>query len=82
LRWLQRRLAEVVSIKGALVQQSKDRANNMYALQYTKYASISLLTKLYENAESPRLRRKWLIWEDFKAQPVTTRTYRKRPKPH
>jgi len=81
LRWLQKGLAEALSIKGAVVQQSKDRAHNMYALQYTKYASISLLTKLYENAESPRLRRKWLIWEDFRAQPVTTRPYRKRTKP-
>jgi len=81
LRWLQKGLAETLSIKGAVVQQSKDRAHNMYALQYTKYASISLLTKLYENAESPRLRRKWLIWEDFRAQPVTTRPYRKRTKP-
>jgi len=82
LRWLQKKLAEVLSIKGAVVQQSKDRAHNMYALQYTKYASISLLTKLYEDQESPRLRRKWLIWEAFKAQPVTTRPYRRRKKPH
>jgi hypothetical protein len=48
----------------------------MYAFQYTKYASISLLTELYEDA-GPRLHRKWLIWEDFKAQPVTTRPYRR-----
>jgi hypothetical protein len=78
LRWLQKRLAEVLSIKGAVVQQTKDREHNMYALQYTKYASISLLTKLYENAASPRLLRKWLIWENFKAQPVTTRPYRRK----
>ena len=78
LRWLQNGLAEVLSIKGAVVQQSKDLAHNMYALQYSKYASISLLTKLYEDPASPRLLRKWLIWEDFKAQPVTTRPYRRR----
>jgi hypothetical protein len=78
LRWLQKRLAEVLSIKGAVIQQSKNRAHNMYALQYGKYASISLLTKLYEDAASPRLLRKWLIWQDFKAQPVTTRPYRRR----
>ncbi|OLC09756.1 MAG: hypothetical protein AUH39_03865 [Chloroflexi bacterium 13_1_40CM_67_9] len=78
LKWLQKRLAEVLSIKGAVVQQSKNLPHNMYALQYAKYASISLLTKLYEDAASPRLLRKWLIWEDFKAQPVTTRPYRHR----
>lgn len=77
LRWLQKRLAEVLSIKGAVVQESKDLAHNMYALQYTKYASISLLTKLYEDPGSPRLLRKWLIWEEFRAQPVTTRPYRR-----
>lgn len=78
LRWLQKRLADVLSIKGAVVQQSKDHEHNMYALQYAKYASISLLTKLYENPANPRLLRKWLIWEDFKAQPVTTRPYRRK----
>jgi len=82
LRWLQKRLAEVLPIRGAVVQQTKDRAHNMYALQYTKYASISLLTKLYEDPASPRLLRKWLIWEDFKAKPVTTRPYfRRKSKP-
>jgi hypothetical protein len=78
LTWLQKKLAEVLSIKGAVVQQSKNRRHNMYALQYAKYASVSLLTKLYEDVASPRLLRKWLIWEDFKAQPVTTRPYRRR----
>jgi hypothetical protein len=77
LRWLQNRLAKVLSLKGAIVQQSKDLPHNMYALQYAKYASIALLTKLYEDPASPRLLRKWLIWEDFKAQPVTTRPYRR-----
>jgi len=78
LRWLQKGLADVLSIKGAVVQESKDREHNMYALQYTKYASISLLTKLYEDPASPRLLRKWLIWENFKSQPVTTRPYRRK----
>jgi hypothetical protein len=78
LKWLQKRLAEVLSIRGAVVQQSKDLANNMYALQYAKYASISLLTTLYEDAAKPRLLRKWRIWEEFKAQPVTTRPYRRK----
>ena len=50
----------------------------MYRLKYGKYASIALLTKLYEDPTSPRLLRKWLIWEDFKAQPITTRPYRRK----
>jgi hypothetical protein len=75
---LQERLAEALSIKGAVLKETKDRPHDMYALQYAKYASIALLTKLYEDPASPRLLRKWLIWEDFKAQPVTTRPYRRR----
>jgi hypothetical protein len=58
LRWLQARLADVLGIKGAVIQETKGRAHNMYALQYAKYASITLLTRLYEDAESPRLQRK------------------------
>lgn len=78
LKWLRKKLTEVLAIKGAVVQQTKKKVHNMYALQYAKYASISLLTKLYEDSAKPRLRRKWLIWEDFKAQPVTTRPYRRK----
>ena len=78
LTWLQKKLAETLSIKGAVVQESKDLLHNMYALQYAKYASITLLTKLYEDPASPRLRRKWLIWQDFRTKPVMTRPYRGR----
>ena len=81
LTWLQKRLGEALSIKGAILLETKDRPHNMYELKYGKYASITLLTKLYEDPSSPRLRRKWLIWEDFKAQPVTTRPYRRRKPP-
>jgi hypothetical protein len=75
LVWLQARLGERLSIKGALLTR-KNGEHNLHALAYGKYASIALLTKLYEDPTSPRLRRKWLIWEDFKMRPVTTRPYR------
>lgn len=78
LRWLQKTLAEVLSIRGALIQETKNRAHDMFALQYGKYASITLLARLYQDPSSPRLLRKWLIWEDFRAQPVMTRPYRRR----
>jgi hypothetical protein len=76
LVWLQAKLRERLGIKGALLTQTKNRPHNLYVLKYGKYASIALLTKLYEDPTSPRLLRKWLIWEDFKMQPVTTRPYR------
>ena len=78
LEWLRDRLAAALPIKGALLQMTKGRPHDMFALQYSKYASITLLSRLYENPASPRLRRKWLIWQDFKSQPVTTRPYRRR----
>jgi hypothetical protein len=78
LVWLQRRLREELSIGGAILSQTKSTPNKLYVLKYGKYASITLLTKLYEDPSSPRLVRKWMIWEDFKAQPVTTRPYRRR----
>ena len=78
LVWLENKLSVALSIKGAILFETKSRPNKMYRLKYGKYASITLLTKLYENPASPRLMRKWMIWEDFKAQPVTTRPYRRR----
>jgi hypothetical protein len=81
LQWLGIRLGAALSIRGSILKQEKARVHPMYALQYAKYASIELLTKLYEDPASPRLHRKWLIWEDFRAQPVTTRPYRRRSPP-
>ena len=78
LEWLQERLHAALSIGGAILSQSRSTPNKLYVLKYGKYASITLLTKLYEDPTSPRLMRKWMIWEAFKAQPVTTRPYRRR----
>jgi hypothetical protein len=76
LEWLRATLRTALSIGGAILSQPQRSPNRLYVLKYGKYASITLLTKLYEDPTSPRLERKWKIWEDFKAQPVTTRPYR------
>lgn len=78
LVWLENKLRVALSIRGAILVETKSRPNKMYRLKYGKYASIALLTKLYEDPTSPRLLRKWAIWEDFKAQPITTRPYRRK----
>jgi hypothetical protein len=78
LDWLQATLRSALAIRGAILTQRKSSPNKLYALKYGRYASIALLTKLYEDPTSPRLMRKWMIWEDFKVQPVTTRPYRRR----
>jgi len=77
LAWLRTRLCAALSISGPILSQTRSTPNKLYVLRYGKYASITLLTKLYEDPTSPRLLRKWLIWEDFKAHPVTTRPYRR-----
>jgi hypothetical protein len=78
LAWLRTRLRAVLQIRGALLRQPRSPRHDLFVLQYAKYASIALLAKLYQDPQSPRLLRKWLIWEDFRSRPVTTRPYRSR----
>ena len=78
LVWLRDRLSSALDIKGAILEQKRKNRHEMYVLQYSKYASIKLLTRLYVDPASPRLRRKWAKWEDSKAAPTTTRPYRRR----
>jgi len=78
LSWLRKQLGAALGIYGALIRQEREPKRDLFALQYAKRASIALLSRLYEDPTSPRLLRKWLIWEDFRVQPVTTRPYRSR----
>jgi len=78
LDWLRTRLSLALGIRGALIRQPRELKHDLFALQYAKHASTVLLAALYQDPESPRLLRKWLIWEDFRSQPVTTRPYNRR----
>ena len=78
LRWLRTQLGATLGIRGALIRQPRELKHDLFVLQYAKYASIALLTRLYEDPNTPRLRRKWLIWEDYRSRPVKTRPYRRR----
>jgi hypothetical protein len=78
LNWLRMRLRAALGIRGALLRRPREPKHDMFALQYAKHASTSLLARLYEDPASPKLLRKWLIWEDFRSQPVTTRPYNRR----
>jgi hypothetical protein len=78
VKWLQARIRTTLGARGALIRQPPAPKNDLFALQYAKHASTVLLTKLYEDPMSPRLLRKWLIWEDFRSQPITTRPYQRR----
>jgi len=78
LSWLQTQLGATLGIRGALIRQPRELRHDLFALQYAKHASIALLTRLYEDPKTPRLRRKWLIWEDYRSRPIETRPYRRR----
>ena len=70
LEWLREALHRVMEITGAiLVDDSKDRPNPMYELKYGKHASLALLARMYADPTSPRLDRKWKIWEAYLARP-------------
>ena len=82
LLWLRAQLHKRLGIRGALLRLQREAKHDLFELRYAKYASITLLNQLYEDPASPRLLRKWSIWEAFKKQPVTTRPYRRhRPAP-
>lgn len=70
LEWIRESLRRVMEINGAiLTNDSEDRANPMYELKYGKHASLALLTRMYADPTSPRLERKWKIWEAYLARP-------------
>jgi hypothetical protein len=70
LVWLRERLNRLMSIDGAiLTSKRKDYPNPMYELKYGKHASLALLPKMYADPGSPRLDRKWRIWEAYLARP-------------
>lgn len=70
LDWLRSALKRVAAIDGAILKsQQKDRPNPMYELKYGKHASLTLLPMMYADPASPRLERKWKIWEAYLARP-------------
>ena len=40
----------------------------MYKVKLGKHASIALLARIYAEADTPRLTRKWMIWECFRSR--------------
>lgn len=70
LVWLRQRLNAVMAIDGAiLTSKRKGHPNPMHELKYGKHASLALLTRMYADPTSPRLDRKWRIWEAYLARP-------------
>ena len=70
LEWIRESLQRVMGINGAiLMRDPKDRPNPMYELKYGKHASLALLSRMYADPASPRLERKWKIWDAYLGRP-------------
>jgi hypothetical protein len=65
LEWLRARLAVVIQEPGSLNTLRRKNKRDMFRLQYGKYASIRLLRLFYADVGSPRLVRKWQIWNAY-----------------
>jgi hypothetical protein len=65
LEWLQTHLMEVLQVSGSLNVLRRKGKREMFRLQYGKYASIKLLHLFYADPTSPRLVRKWEIWDAY-----------------
>lgn len=67
LTWLQCALQKAFAVSGSIAgsQVTSARPHPMYRLKYGKTDSTSLLTLMYRVPSSPRLERKWLIWEAY-----------------
>lgn len=66
VEWVERTLARF-GIRGS-IHTDRRHEHPLYRLKYAKVASINLLTRLYEDSAAPRLERKWLVWEGYRAR--------------
>lgn len=72
LEWLATSLERVLAIRGAIfttVRKDRPDPNPMYELRYGKHSSLALLHRMYADPTSPRLERKWKIWEAYLMRP-------------
>lgn len=69
LEWVHLTTTRLAGIRGHIAStQAAGRTNPMFALKFGKYASIALLERMYADADSPRLARKFEIWRAYRAR--------------
>ena len=76
--WVQQSLPRVLGVAGTVFRRRRRPHHALYQLKYGKHAAITLLRALYADASSPRLRRKWRIWDAYQADPPKTRMWIRR----
>jgi hypothetical protein len=65
IEWLRARLRVIAGGTGYLRAAKRDGRHDYYTLRYGKACAIRLLTQFYGTRDSPRLLRKWRVWDDY-----------------
>lgn len=63
--WLRARLRPLAGADGYVEVLRREGRHDFYKLKYGKGAAIQLLTQFYLDPGSPRLVRKWQIWDEY-----------------
>ena len=79
LSWLRETLQRDLGIGGFISTTRREGSPNpMHELRYGKHASIALLERIYADPMSPRLDRKWRIWQAYLARPRINSSHKRR----
>lgn len=73
IEWLRARLRSFAKGDGYLHVAHRDGRHDFYTLRYGKACAIELLNQFYADASSPRLLRKWRLWDDYVARSLSVR---------
>jgi LAGLIDADG DNA endonuclease family protein len=68
IEWLRAQLRHLANGNGYLHVAQRDGRHDFYTLRYGKACAIRLLTQFYVTPDSPRLIRKWQVWDDYVAR--------------
>jgi hypothetical protein len=68
IEWLRARLRPIAVSNGYVEVLKRDGRQDFYKLKYGKRSAVELLTQFYLDPGSPRLIRKWQIWDEYVAR--------------
>ena len=71
LEWLRERLHALAGTRGYLETRRVEGKHDFFKLKYGKGAAIALLSAFYADPTSPRLVRKWKIWDDYTRRAIS-----------
>jgi hypothetical protein len=72
--WLRAQLRPIAQSRGYVEVRRLEGRHDFYKLKYGKDASEALLTAFYADPASPRLVRKWQIWDAYVERSTTRRS--------